>query len=64
MPELKLVPTGGISEKNLAEYVKAGVLALGVGGSLVDTKAVAAGNWQVIENAASAIRQAFEATKN
>jgi 2-dehydro-3-deoxyphosphogluconate aldolase / (4S)-4-hydroxy-2-oxoglutarate aldolase len=59
MPELKLVPTGGISEKNLAEYVKAGVLALGVGGSLVDTKAVAAGNWQIIENAAAAVRQAF-----
>ena len=63
MPELKLIPTGGISEKNLAEYVKAGVLALGVGGSLVDTKAVAAGNWQVIENAATAVRQAFNAAQ-
>jgi 2-dehydro-3-deoxyphosphogluconate aldolase/(4S)-4-hydroxy-2-oxoglutarate aldolase len=61
MPELKLVPTGGISEKNLADYVNAGVLALGVGGSLVDSKAVAAGNWDGIESAAAAVRLALDA---
>lgn len=59
MPELKLVPTGGISAKNIADYVKAGVLAVGVGGSLVDKKAVAAGDWATIEKTAATIRQAF-----
>jgi len=61
MPDLKLVPTGGISEKNLAQYIKAGAWAVGVGGSLVDSKAVAAGDWQKIESAAAAVRQAFQA---
>ncbi|MDQ7025423.1 MAG: bifunctional 4-hydroxy-2-oxoglutarate aldolase/2-dehydro-3-deoxy-phosphogluconate aldolase [Anaerolineae bacterium] len=59
MPELKLVPTGGISAKNIADYIKAGVLAVGVGGSLVDKKAVAAGDWDTIEKAAVAVREAF-----
>lgn len=63
MPELEVVPTGGVGEKNIADYVKAGVLAVGVGGSLVDKKAVAAGDWDAIERAASGIRAAFNAAK-
>ena len=60
MPELLLAPTGGIGEKNIADYINAGVIAVGVGGSLVDKKAVAAGDWDAIERAASGIRQAFK----
>jgi 2-dehydro-3-deoxyphosphogluconate aldolase/(4S)-4-hydroxy-2-oxoglutarate aldolase len=42
LPQVKLMPTGGIDLANAAEYLKAGAACLGVGGQLVDPKAVAA----------------------
>lgn len=35
-PNAKLVPTGGVSPENAAEYLKAGAVAVGVGGGLVN----------------------------
>jgi 2-dehydro-3-deoxyphosphogluconate aldolase/(4S)-4-hydroxy-2-oxoglutarate aldolase len=48
LPQLRLVPTGGVSADNAAQYLKAGAMALGVGGKLVDKTAVAQGDWQAI----------------
>jgi 2-dehydro-3-deoxyphosphogluconate aldolase/(4S)-4-hydroxy-2-oxoglutarate aldolase len=48
LPQLRLVPTGGVSADNAAAYLKAGATALGVGGKLVDKTAVARGDWQAI----------------
>jgi 2-dehydro-3-deoxyphosphogluconate aldolase/(4S)-4-hydroxy-2-oxoglutarate aldolase len=45
LPQIRLVPTGGISADNAAQYIKAGATALGVGGKLVDKSACAEGNW-------------------
>jgi 2-dehydro-3-deoxyphosphogluconate aldolase/(4S)-4-hydroxy-2-oxoglutarate aldolase len=42
LPQVKLMPTGGVDLSNAAEYLKAGAVCLGVGGQLVDPKAVAA----------------------
>ncbi|MFO8059839.1 MAG: bifunctional 4-hydroxy-2-oxoglutarate aldolase/2-dehydro-3-deoxy-phosphogluconate aldolase [Bacillota bacterium] len=36
LPQIKLVPTGGINLENAAEFIRAGAAALGVGGSLVN----------------------------
>ena len=44
LPQVELIPTGGVSVKTAADFIKAGALALGVGADLVDTKAVAEGN--------------------
>jgi 2-dehydro-3-deoxyphosphogluconate aldolase/(4S)-4-hydroxy-2-oxoglutarate aldolase len=38
-----LVPTGGVSLKTAADFIKAGATALGVGADLVDTKALQEG---------------------
>ncbi len=35
MPQLNLMPTGGVSLDNMAEWFKAGVVAVGVGGNLL-----------------------------
>jgi 2-dehydro-3-deoxyphosphogluconate aldolase/(4S)-4-hydroxy-2-oxoglutarate aldolase len=35
LPQAQLMPTGGVSVKNVAEWIKAGAVAVGVGGSLV-----------------------------
>ena len=48
LPQLRLVPTGRVSADNAAQYLKAGVVAVAVGGSLVDKKAVAIGDWAAI----------------
>jgi 2-dehydro-3-deoxyphosphogluconate aldolase/(4S)-4-hydroxy-2-oxoglutarate aldolase len=54
LPSLRLVPTGGVSAANLADYLAAGAAAVGIGGNLVAPAAVAAGAWQQISAAAQA----------
>ncbi len=43
LPQVDLVPTGGVSLKTAADFIKAGATALGVGADLVDTKALQEG---------------------
>jgi 2-dehydro-3-deoxyphosphogluconate aldolase/(4S)-4-hydroxy-2-oxoglutarate aldolase len=45
LPQVKLMPTGGVDLTTAAEFLKAGAVCLGVGGQLVDPKAVAAGDF-------------------
>ena len=42
LPQIELVPTGGVTLKTAADFIKAGAAALGVGTDLVDVKAQAA----------------------
>ena len=48
LPQIELVPTGGVSLKTAADFIKAGAMALGVGADLVDTKALREGRDEVI----------------
>ncbi|MBV6496859.1 MAG: 2-dehydro-3-deoxyphosphogluconate aldolase [Acidobacteria bacterium] len=43
LPDLKLVPTGGITIDTAASFIKAGCLAVGLGSDLVDLAAIRAG---------------------
>lgn len=52
LSHIPMVAVGGIDVSNAAEYLNAGCVALGVGGSIVDRAAVASENWQAIENRA------------
>jgi 2-dehydro-3-deoxyphosphogluconate aldolase/(4S)-4-hydroxy-2-oxoglutarate aldolase len=52
LPQVRLMPTGGVNADTAAEYLAAGACALGVGGALVDPKLVAAGNMKEIERRA------------
>lgn len=45
LPQVKLMPTGGVDLTTAAEFLQAGAVCLGVGGQLVDAKAVAAGDF-------------------
>lgn len=47
-PQVKMIPTGGVSLKTAADFIKAGASALGVGTDLVDVKAIRAGEPQVV----------------
>ena len=52
LPQVRLMPTGGVNLETTADYLRAGACALGVGGSLVEAKAVAAGDFARIESLA------------
>jgi 2-dehydro-3-deoxyphosphogluconate aldolase/(4S)-4-hydroxy-2-oxoglutarate aldolase len=40
LPQIPLMPTGGITMHNIQEFKKAGAVAFGIGGSLVDAKQI------------------------
>lgn len=52
LPQLKLMPTGGVDLDTAASFLKAGAFCLGAGSSLVDGKAVAAGDYDAIRERA------------
>lgn len=43
LPDIKLIPTGGVSLKNAADFFRAGAEAVGVGADLVDLEALREG---------------------
>jgi 2-dehydro-3-deoxyphosphogluconate aldolase/(4S)-4-hydroxy-2-oxoglutarate aldolase len=52
LPQIRLMPTGGVSLENSADFIKNGACCVGIGTALLDTKAVAAGDWNTLtENA-------------
>lgn len=60
LPQVKLMPTGGVDLTTAGEFLKAGAVCLGVGGQLVDPKIVAAGDFNRITELA---RQYVELVK-
>ncbi|MBB6145224.1 2-dehydro-3-deoxyphosphogluconate aldolase/(4S)-4-hydroxy-2-oxoglutarate aldolase [Silvibacterium bohemicum] len=48
LPDVKFVPTGGVSLDNAGEYIRAGAVAIGIGADLVNTKAISAGKAHII----------------
>ena len=44
LPQIELIPTGGVSLKNVAEFNAAGAFAVGVGADLVDLAAIRKGD--------------------
>jgi 2-dehydro-3-deoxyphosphogluconate aldolase/(4S)-4-hydroxy-2-oxoglutarate aldolase len=61
LPFLRLMPTGGVDLGNLRAYLDAGAAGVGLGGSLVDRKAVADGDWGRIEALARQVVEAVAA---
>jgi 2-dehydro-3-deoxyphosphogluconate aldolase/(4S)-4-hydroxy-2-oxoglutarate aldolase len=62
LPQIDLVPTGGVSLETAADFIKAGAAALGVGSELVDAKSLSQGQDRIItERARQFIRIVKEA---
>jgi len=47
-PQLKFLPTGGVTPQTLPDFLKAGAFAAAAGSSLIDPSALKAGNWEAI----------------
>jgi 2-dehydro-3-deoxyphosphogluconate aldolase/(4S)-4-hydroxy-2-oxoglutarate aldolase len=52
LPHIRLMPTGGVDLTTAAGFLRAGACCLGVGGQLVEPRAVAEGNWDRIRDLA------------
>jgi 2-dehydro-3-deoxyphosphogluconate aldolase/(4S)-4-hydroxy-2-oxoglutarate aldolase len=62
LPQILLVPTGGVNLQNSGAFIKAGAAALGVGGELVDKKAVKEKKFNIItENTRAYLKAIKEA---
>lgn len=64
LPQVPLVPTGGVDADNAGDFIKAGASAVAVGGSLVSSKLIAEGKFdeitEIARKLASAVRSARE----
>jgi len=63
LPHIPLVPTGGVSIENAGEFIKAGATVLGVGGSLVNSKIIAAGQYHLLTETARKFTVAVQAAR-
>jgi 2-dehydro-3-deoxyphosphogluconate aldolase / (4S)-4-hydroxy-2-oxoglutarate aldolase len=63
MPHLAIVPTGGISQDNIADYIAAGAAAVGVGSALVKKDWVRDRKFDLLTSAARDLRKAVEAAR-
>jgi 2-dehydro-3-deoxyphosphogluconate aldolase/(4S)-4-hydroxy-2-oxoglutarate aldolase len=52
LPQIKMIPTGGVTLTTAKEFLEAGAFALGVGSDLVDAKAMAEGRPEVVTETA------------
>ncbi|HEV2644868.1 MAG TPA: bifunctional 4-hydroxy-2-oxoglutarate aldolase/2-dehydro-3-deoxy-phosphogluconate aldolase [Acidobacteriaceae bacterium] len=52
LPQVEMIPTGGVSQSTAAEFLAAGAFALGVGADLVDPNAIAQGKPEIITESA------------
>ena len=60
LPHIAMLPTGGVTLENAGDFIKAGAIALAVGGNLAGKKAIAEGRYAEISDNA---RRFVEAVK-
>ena len=63
LPQVKLIPTGGVSVETAGEFIKAGAVAVAAGSNLVDAKTVDAEQWDVLTERAKALVGAVRAAR-
>ena len=63
LPQVLMMPTGGVNLDTAADFLRAGACALGIGGSLVEKEAVANGDLARIESLARQYVQIVQETR-
>lgn len=57
LPDVKLMPTGGVTVDNAGDWIRGGAVAVGVGSALVDAQALSSGDYTKITDNARRIIQ-------
>ena len=63
LPQVKLLPTGGVSLENCGDFVKAGAVGVAVGSALVKPEDVKAGRFQALSERAAQFAAAVQAAR-
>ncbi len=63
LPQVRMMPTGGVTLETAAEFLRCGAFALGIGSSLVDPQAVVTGDLKKIESLARQYVEIVQQTK-
>jgi len=64
LPQVPMVPTGGVNLENAADYIRAGAAALGVGGELVLKEALREQNVKLISELAMSYVELVKSVRN
>ena len=63
LPQIPLMPTGGIDVDNVGDYIEAGAAVVGAGSALLDDDAIAAGDFESLTETADEFTRAVEAAR-
>ncbi len=63
LPQIRLVPTGGVDIDTTPEFLRAGAVALCAGSALVSKQAVAEGRFDIVTDTARRFREAIDRTR-
>ncbi len=63
LPQIRLIPTGGVNIDSTPEFLKAGAVALCAGSALVDKQAVAEGRFDVVTETARRFREVIDTAR-
>jgi 2-dehydro-3-deoxyphosphogluconate aldolase/(4S)-4-hydroxy-2-oxoglutarate aldolase len=64
LPQIPLMPTGGIDADNVGDYIEAGAAVVGAGSAIMDADAIAAGDFEAITDTARAFTREIERARS
>jgi len=64
LPQIEIIPTGGIGVENCGDYIRAGCAAVGVGGTLVSKDLLQKSDWSELTRRAKAMVSAAATAKS
>ena len=63
LPQLRLIPSGGVTLENAGDFIKAGAVAVALGSNLVDGATVEAKDWSEITRRATSLIDAVNTAR-
>ncbi|MFA6467827.1 MAG: bifunctional 4-hydroxy-2-oxoglutarate aldolase/2-dehydro-3-deoxy-phosphogluconate aldolase [Bacteroidota bacterium] len=63
-PQIKLMPTGGVTIDNVGEWIAAGAVAVGIGSDLLDKKAIETEQYEILTERAARMYANYLAAKD
>jgi 2-dehydro-3-deoxyphosphogluconate aldolase/(4S)-4-hydroxy-2-oxoglutarate aldolase len=64
LPQIKLIPVGGVSLENAADFIHAGAEIIGVGSSLINQKLLEEKDFDTITDRARKLREEVQRARN
>ena len=62
-PNIRLMPTGGVTVENVGEWIAAGAVAVGIGSDLLDKKAIEEERYEILTDRARRLTANFQEAK-